>query len=155
MGELLWPGIILLLEKALGFLSAAPAVPRLLGESFREGRGSGHTRPSRHQKSPLSLTPFSAASLPPLSPGGCPRPGEPLTFCPLPTLLDHILCFYSGHLLAGEGKGRRLLRLPAPRPLLALLCPATVPLPPAPARPVQAGAGPAGFYFRLNIDGEG
>lgn len=37
--------------------------------------------------------------------------------------------------ICSPGKGRRLLRLPAPRPLLALLCPATVPLPPAPARP--------------------
>lgn len=37
--------------------------------------------------------------------------------------------------ICSPGKGKRLLRLPAPRPLLALLCPATVPLPPASARP--------------------
>lgn len=53
--------------------------------------------------------------VPPSPRGGWPRAGEPLTFCPLPTLLDHILRFYSGHLLAGEGK-----TVAAPQPLLAV-----------------------------------
>lgn len=62
--------------------------------------------PADIKSSPFSLSPFQRR-VPPLSPGGWPpRSGGPLTFCPLPTLLDRILRFYSGHLLA-PGEGRR------------------------------------------------
>lgn len=129
--------------------TCGPAAPRGMAEGEERQRAK---QGSADIKSPS----LPHGSLPPLSPGGCSRPGEPLTFCPLPTLLDHILCFYSGHLLAGEGKAAAVAAGPTAPPGISLprdgaSCPAG----PGPARPAQAGAGQAGFYFRLNIDGEG
>lgn len=56
-----------------------------------------------HQKFPLFPALFNTKS-PPLSPGSLQLSRESITFCPFPTLLDHIFSFYSGHLLSRKVK---------------------------------------------------
>lgn len=71
---------------------------QLLGIIQFIGKHCPHT-----SKVPLFPVLFNT-KVPPLSPGSLQLSRESFTFCPFPTLLDHILSSYSGHLLSRKVK---------------------------------------------------
>lgn len=85
-------------RKASCFLNITPAVV-CPWESFSSLVNTSHI----HQKFPLSLALYNT-KVPPLSPGSLQLSRESFTFCPFPTLLDHIFSSYSGHLLSRKVK---------------------------------------------------
>lgn len=87
-----------LIKKASCFLNITPAVVHLW-ESFNPSVNTTHI----HQKFPFFSSSFKHQGPSPL-PGFLQLSRESFTFCPFPTLLDHIFSSYSGHLLSRKVK---------------------------------------------------
>lgn len=74
--------------------------------------------------------------VPPLSPGFLQLSRESFTFCPFPTLLDHIFSSYSGHLLSRKVK--LLWRKQSASPAIGSFCERPSQPPPMQIRGVQS-----------------
>lgn len=107
-------------------LSKYHTCSRPFWESFNSLVNTSHI----HQKFPFFFPALFNTKVPPLSPGFLKLSRESFTFCPFPTLLDHIFSSYSGHLLSRKVK--LLRRKHSASPAIGSFC--ELPLPPLPTK---------------------